>query len=68
VTAVTFTSSHELHTIALTGFCGGLTTFSSALAVPGVLAREHHWKYSAALLIATPLLGVAAYYLGGRFA
>ena len=58
-------SDVRLHTIALTGFCGGLTTFSSAFAVPALLQREHHWGYAAALVVATPVVCVAAFALGG---
>jgi len=50
--------------IALTGFCGGLTTFSSALAIPAILQREHHWGYAAALVVATPLLCAGSFALG----
>jgi CrcB protein len=44
------------HSIILVGFCGGLTTFSSAFAIPALLAKEHHWGYSLAIVVATPLL------------
>jgi fluoride exporter len=50
--------------VALTGFCGGLTTFSSALAIPAILQREHHWGYAATLVVATPLLCAAGFVLG----
>lgn len=50
--------------VVLTGFCGGLTTFSSALAIPAVLQREHHWGYAAALVITTPLACAGAFVLG----
>lgn len=50
--------------IVLTGFCGGLTTFSSALAIPAILQREHHWGYAAALVVSTPLLCAGAFALG----
>jgi fluoride exporter len=50
--------------VVVTGFCGGLTTFSSAFAVPAILQREHHWGYSATLLIATPVACLALYQLG----
>ena len=50
--------------IVLTGFCGGLTTFSSALAVPVILQREHHWGYAAALITTTPLLCSGMFVLG----
>jgi CrcB protein len=56
--AYRLTSSMDghLHSILLTGFCGGLTTFSSAFAIPALLVKEHHWGYSAALVVSTPLL------------
>ncbi len=54
----------NLHTILLTGFCGGLTTFSSAFAIPALLAKEHHWGYSATIVITTPLLCGAFFALG----
>ena len=46
----------HLHSIVLTGFCGGLTTFSSAFAIPALLVKEHHWRYSAMIVVSTPLL------------
>jgi CrcB protein len=51
-------------TVVLTGFCGGLTTFSSALAIPAILQREHHWGYAASLVVATPLLCAGAFAVG----
>jgi CrcB protein len=54
----------QIRTVVLTGFCGGLTTFSSALAVPAILQREHHWGYAAALLTTTPLLCSGMFVLG----
>jgi CrcB protein len=54
----------HLHDIVLTGFCGGLTTFSSAFAVPAILQREHHWGYSLALITTTPLACAALYVAG----
>ncbi len=54
----------QLRTIMLTGFCGGLTTFSSALAIPALLQREHHWGYAAALVVTTPLFCAGAFVLG----
>ncbi len=54
----------SLHEVLLTGFCGGLTTFSSAFAIPVLLQREHHWGYAAAVVIATPLLCALAFALG----
>ena len=50
--------------VLLTGFCGGLTTFSSAFAVPALLQREHHVGYSITLVIATPVLCGAAFVAG----
>jgi CrcB protein len=54
----------HLRSIMLTGFCGGLTTFSSAFAVPMILQREHHWGYSVALMTTTPLFCTGAFLLG----
>ena len=54
----------HIRTIVLTGFCGGLTTFSSALAIPMILQREHHWGYAAALITTTPLLCSGMFVLG----
>jgi CrcB protein len=54
----------QMRTIVLTGFCGGLTTFSSALAVPAILQREHHWGYAAALITTTPLFCTGMFVLG----
>jgi fluoride exporter len=50
--------------VILTGFCGGLTTFSSAFAIPAILQREHHWGYSVSLVVTTPLLCAGAYLAG----
>ena len=57
-------SDAQIRAIVLTGFCGGLTTFSSALAVPVILQREHHWGYAAALVTTTPLLCSGMFILG----
>lgn len=54
----------HLRDVVVTGFCGGLTTFSSALAIPALLQREHHWGYSLALVVTTPLLCAGAFFLG----
>ncbi|MFI5035252.1 MAG: fluoride efflux transporter FluC [Acidimicrobiales bacterium] len=51
-------------TVILTGFCGGLTTFSSAFAIPAILQREHHWGFAVSLVLATPLLCAGALLLG----
>ena len=52
------------HAVVLTGFCGGLTTFSSAFAVPAILAKEHHWGYSTAIVVSTPLV-CGLFFAGG---
>ena len=54
----------HLKSVIITGFCGGLTTFSSALAIPAILQRQHHWGYSVALVLTTPLLCSAFFVLG----
>ena len=61
---LTGVSNVEFRDVILTGFCGGLTTFSSALAVPVILQREHHWGYAAALVTTTPLLCGGMFVLG----
>jgi CrcB protein len=58
------TADAELRSVILTGFCGGLTTFSSAFAIPVILQREHHWGYSAALITTTPLLCAGMFVVG----
>lgn len=65
-TAYRLIGSTDAHTrtIILTGFCGGLTTFSSAFAVPAILQREHHWGYAAALVTTTPLLCSGMFVVG----
>jgi CrcB protein len=54
----------HVKSVIITGFCGGLTTFSSALAIPAILQRQHHWGYSMALVLTTPLLCGAFFVLG----
>ena len=54
----------RLHDVLLTGFCGGLTTFSSAFAIPALLSENHHWKYSFAIVVSTPLL-CGLFFAGG---
>jgi fluoride ion exporter CrcB/FEX len=58
------TADVRLHDVLLTGFCGGLTTFSSAFAIPAILQREHHWGYSVALIVTTPLFCGGLFVLG----
>jgi fluoride exporter len=50
--------------VVVTGLCGGLTTFSSAFAIPALLTREHHLKYSVALVATTPLLCIVTFVIG----
>ncbi|MGC2486547.1 MAG: CrcB family protein [Acidimicrobiales bacterium] len=50
--------------VVITGFCGGLTTFSSAFAIPAILQREHHWGYSLTLVLTTPLTCAGLFALG----
>jgi fluoride exporter len=54
----------HIRSIVLTGFCGGMTTFSSALAIPVILQREHDWRYSALLVTTTPLLCAGLFAVG----
>ena len=61
---LTGTANIHMHQIITSGFCGGLTTASSAFAIPVILARTHHWKYSLALLITTPVVGSFCFVLG----
>jgi CrcB protein len=56
------------HDMVLTGFCGGLTTFSSAFAIPALLQQEHHWRYSLALVLTTPLLCAGFFAIGMQLA
>jgi CrcB protein len=58
------TADAHARSVIITGFCGGLTTFSSALAIPALLQREHHWGYSAALVLTTPLLCGGLFVVG----
>jgi len=58
------TTSPHARALIITGLCGGITTFSSALAVPALLTREHHWKYAATLVVTTPLVCAVAFAVG----
>lgn len=57
-------SDARTRTIVLTGLCGGLTTFSSALAIPALLYHEHRRLRAATLVVTTPLLCAVA-FVGG---
>ncbi len=57
-------SDAHVRDVVITGFCGGLTTFSSALAIPALLQREHHWRYGLALVLAAPMLAGGAFAVG----
>jgi CrcB protein len=48
----------------VTGFCGGFTTFSSAIAIPYLDYRGGRRRRGAFLLVATALLCVAGYWFG----
>jgi hypothetical protein len=41
---------------------------SSAFAIPAVMQREHHWRYSLTLVLTTPLLSAGAFVVGTSFA
>ncbi len=61
---LSLTISPRWHDVLTTGFCGGLTTFSSAFAIPAILMKEHAKKYAIALVTTTPLACALAYALG----
>jgi CrcB protein len=48
----------------LTGFCGGFTTFSSAIAIPYLDWRHGQRARAAVLILATPALCILGYWLG----
>lgn len=56
------------HAILMTGFCGGLTTASSALAIPAILSREHHWRYSVSLVVTGPIVCGLGFAVGAALA
>ena len=51
--------------VILTGFCGGFTTFSSAIAIPYLNWIEGAKVRAAFLIGVTPLACIAAYAVGG---
>jgi fluoride ion exporter CrcB/FEX len=58
-------SSHLIsdHTLIL-AFCGGMTSFSAAIAAPAHAWRDGSRRTASVVLITTPLLCVAAYSFG----
>ena len=54
----------NIEPVLLTGFCGGFTTFSSALAIPYLDWRTGHRLRASALIGATPVLCFAGMLLG----
>jgi fluoride ion exporter CrcB/FEX len=58
--------SFALHTepIVVTGFFGGFTTFSSALAIPYLDWRRGERRRAALLIGTTPLLCIAGFLIG----
>jgi len=52
----------EWRSVLTSGFCGGLTTFSSAFAVPALLARTDRGA-AVAIVVTTPLVCAAAFAL-----
>lgn len=61
-------SSHAstINRDALTGFCGGFTTFSSALAIPTLLYTDGHRMRAVLLIVGTALGAVGSFWLGQR--
>ena len=62
--------SGEVRFIALVGFLGAFTTFSTLAFETGQMVRDAEWLYAAVNLMAHNGLGIAAYFLGlklGRF-
>ena len=57
---LSFSSGVELSTNLVAGFCGGLTTFSSAFAVP-LLFEKRDKNYGYFLIALTPALSAGAF-------
>lgn len=60
---VPFPSHYVASTYLTVGFCGGFSTFSSAVAVP-VLEWRHSPLRNLAVLVVTPLLCALAFWIG----
>ena len=58
------TSSPQAYALAATGFCGGYTTFSTALVEVVRLAREGAWRRAVLAALGTLVLCVAAASIG----
>lgn len=56
--------SPSMNVFLITGFCGGLTTFSSLADDIYLLMQQRHWLYFGLYVGATFLLGVLAVGLG----
>ena len=41
---------------------------TAAFAIPAILQREHHWRYSLALVLTTPLACAGAFVIGTSLA
>lgn len=48
----------------LTGFCGGFTTFSSAIAIPYLDGHHGQLRRAGFLILAAPLLSIVGYWVG----
>jgi fluoride ion exporter CrcB/FEX len=60
--------SHLSYEIIVAGFCGGLTTFSSAFAVPGLMWQSGRRNHALMYILGTPVVCCATFLLGVAFA
>jgi CrcB protein len=56
--------SSTSYDIIVTGFCGGLTTFSSAFAVPGLMWQSGRRNHALMYILGTPVVCCATFLLG----